>query len=92
MNKLAVKVFLKGSKENWCPKCYKTKERIDNMIQEFPEFKEKVDLMYSDATSKETKEKYGELNPPVIFINEKIFSEGYVPIIKKLKHSILESL
>ncbi len=92
MNKLAVKVFLKGSKENWCPKCYKTKERIDNMIKEFPDFKDKVDLMYNDVTSKETKERYGELNPPVIFIDEKIFPEGHVPIIKKLKQSILESL
>ncbi len=92
MNKLAVKVFLKGSKENWCPKCYKTKELIDKMIQEFPEFKDKVDLKFNDVTSKETRDKYGELNPPVIFINEDIFSQGQVPIINKLKQSILESL
>ena len=92
MNKLAVKVFLKGSKENWCPKCYKTNELIDKMIQEFPEFKDKVDLKFNDVTSKETRDKYGELNPPVIFIDEKIFSEGHVPIIKKLKQSILKSL
>ena len=92
MNKLAVKVFLKGSKEKWCPKCYKTKEGIDNMFRDSPEFKVKVDLMYNDAISKETKERYGELNPPVIFINEKIFSEGHVQIIKTLKQSILKSL
>ena len=92
MKKLAVNVFLKGNKENWCPKCYKTKELIDKMSQEFPEFNDKVDLMYNDVTSKETVNKYGELNPPVIFINEGIFSEGQVPIINKLKQSILESL
>jgi glutaredoxin len=92
MNKLAVKVFVKGNKENWCSKCYKTKELIDNMIQELPEFQNKVDLMYKDVTSNETREKYGELDPPVIFIDEKIFSEGRIPTIKKLKQSIREAL
>ncbi len=92
MNKLAVKVFLKGNKENWCSKCYKAKELIDKMSQKFPEFKDKVDLIYNDVTSIEIKDKYGELDQPVIFIDKKIFSEGYVPIIKELKQTILESL
>ena len=92
MNKLAVNVYLRGNKENWCSKCYKTKELVDNMFQEFPELKDKIDLLYKDVTSKETREKLGELNPPVIFFGEKIFSEGQVPIIKELKQSILEAL
>lgn len=62
------------------------------MFQEFPELKDRVDLMYKDVNSKETREKFGEFNPPVIFFGEKIFSEGQVPIIKVLKQSILESL
>ena len=92
MSKLAVKVFLKGNKNNWCPKCFKTKELIEKMIQEFPEFKDKIEIMFNDALSRKTVDSYGELNPPVIFINEKIFSEDQVPNIKKLKQSILEAL
>ena len=48
--------------------------------------------MYCDITSKGARDKYGELNPPIIFIDEKIFSEGYIPFLGELKQSILKSL
>ncbi|MHA2005908.1 MAG: thioredoxin family protein [Promethearchaeota archaeon] len=92
MNKLTVKVFLKGTKENWCPKCGKTKDLIEKMMQEELKLKDRVNVLYDDATSKETIEIYGELNPPVIFINDRTFSEGQVPIKNKLKQAILESV
>jgi hypothetical protein len=64
---------------------------IDKMMETIPGLKDKVEVFYSDLNSQENLKKYGELTPPIIMINDVIFSEGHVPIIKKLARSLLES-
>ncbi|MFX1494996.1 MAG: hypothetical protein ACFFBZ_11990 [Promethearchaeota archaeon] len=76
--------------ENFCAKCCKTVNIIDKMMETIPELKDKVEIFYSDLNSQENLKKYGELTPPIIMINDVIFSEGHVPIIKKLARHLLE--
>lgn len=76
--------------ENFCAKCCKTVNIIDKMMETIPELKDKVEIFYSDLNSQENLKKYGELTPPIIMINDVIFSEGHVPIIKKLARRLLE--
>ncbi len=78
--------------ENFCAKCCKTVNVIDKMMETIPGLKNKVEVLYSDLNSQENLKKYGELTPPVIMINDVIFSEGHVPIIKKLARTLLESV
>ncbi|MFX1589547.1 MAG: hypothetical protein ACFFC1_15445 [Promethearchaeota archaeon] len=78
--------------ENFCAKCCKTVNVIDKMMETIPGLKDKVEILYSDLNSQENLKKYSELTPPVIMINDVIFSEGHVPIIKKLARTLLESV
>ena len=91
-DKPIVQVILKGSEEDYCEKCRKTKQVIERMFEIFPDFREEVEILYKNVKSKEIIKKYGELNTPVVIVNNTIFSEGHVPIIKKLRTTILESL
>lgn len=77
--------------ENFCAKCCKTVNVIEKMMETIPVLKDKVEVSYSDLNSQENLQKYGELTPPIIMINGVIFSEGHVPIIKKLARRLLES-
>jgi hypothetical protein len=65
---------------------------VDKMMETVPGLKDKVEVFYSYLNSQENLQKYGELTPPVIMINDIIFSEGHVPIIKKLARRLLENV
>jgi hypothetical protein len=58
------------------------------MFASVPEFKAKFDVSYEDIYSPENIEKFGDLIPPVISINNQILTEGHVPIMKKLARDL----
>ncbi|HEY0090216.1 MAG TPA: hypothetical protein VGB37_15315 [Candidatus Lokiarchaeia archaeon] len=60
------------------------------MLQEVPIIKERTEVIYDDITSKKAIEKFGQHEPPVIFINSSIYSEGHVPIIKNLSKTLID--
>ncbi len=62
------------------------------MLEAFPNFRNELDIQYSDVSSDKIIKKYGELTAPVIILNDIIFSEGHVPIIKKLCRKIVDSM
>lgn len=62
------------------------------MLEAFPNFRNELDIQYSDVSSDKIIKKYGELTAPVVILNDIIFSEGHVPIIKKLCREILDSM
>ena len=62
------------------------------MLEAFPDFKNELDIQYSDVSSDKIIKKYGELTAPVVILNDIIFSEGHVPIIKKLCRKIEDSM
>lgn len=61
------------------------------MLENFPEFQEKLDIQYKNIDKDKELKKYGELVAPVIILNDMIFSEGHVPIIKRLCRTIIDS-
>ncbi len=63
-------VLLKDEEENYCAKCCKTVNIIDRMFASIPEFKEKIEVSYEDIYSNDTKNKYGDLIPPTILIED----------------------
>ncbi|MFX0060258.1 MAG: hypothetical protein ACFE85_15765 [Candidatus Hodarchaeota archaeon] len=87
--KIELEVLVYETEGNICAKCCKTKNVIDRMMDTFPIINESVDVIYNDVNSKEIIEKYGKLEGPSVLINQKIFSDGNVPIIKKLSQSLL---
>jgi len=62
------------------------------MLKSFPNFKNELEIQYIDVSSDKIIKKYGELTAPVIILNDIIFSEGHVPIIKKLCRKIIDSM
>lgn len=92
MKKVSVQIILKGKEEDMCAKCHKTKQALEIMMKTFPDIRNKIELLYKDISSMEIIEKYGEINAPVVIIDDVVFSEGHVPIIKKVYSSIQESL
>ena len=62
------------------------------MLEAFPDFRNELDIQYSDVSSDKIIKKYGELTAPVVILNDIIFSEGHVPIIKKLCRKIVDSM
>ena len=62
------------------------------MLEAFPNFRNELDIQYSDVSSDKIIKKYGELTAPVVILNDIIFSEGHVPIIKKLCRKIVDSM
>jgi hypothetical protein len=62
------------------------------MLEAFPNFRNELDIQYSDVSSEKIIKKYGELTAPVVILNDIIFSEGHVPIIKKLCREIVDSM
>ena len=91
-NKTKVEILIIEEEGDFCAKCCKTVNVIDKMMENIPGLKDKVDISYSDLNSQEKLQEYGELTPPVIIINDVIFSEGHVPIIKKLARRLLEGV
>lgn len=90
--KTKVEILIIEEEGDFCAKCCKTVTVIDKMMETVPGLKDKVEVFYSDLNSHENLQKYGELIPPVIMINEVIFSEGHVPIIKKLARRLLDNV
>jgi len=92
IEKVLVLILIKDDPENICAKCCKTMQVIDRMIEAFAEFKDKVEIIYKDNASKEDIDKYGNLERPVVIINDRVFSEGHIPIIKKLSRELFKIL
>ncbi len=78
--------------DNFCAKCCKTRQVIERMLEEIPEIKANIKVDYENISEGKFVNNFGELIPPVVIINEKIFSEGHVPIIKKLSKELLDLL
>ena len=92
IEKILVLILIKEDPENICAKCCKTIQVIDRMMEAFAEFKDNVEIIYNDTASKEVIDKFGSLERPVVIINDRIFSEGHVPIIKKLSRELFKIL
>ena len=86
-----LQVFLK-EEENYCAKCCKTRQVIERMMMEIPQLKDKIEIEYQDIVLMEEAEKYSNLIPPVVMINGTIFSEGHIPIIKKLSSELFKMI
>ena len=91
IEKLALNVLLKRE-DNFCAKCCKTRQIVDQILDSVPELKEKVEISFEDVDSKATIKKYGIRVPPTIFLDEKLYIEGHVPTIKKLAKEMLDFL
>lgn len=64
------------------------------MFTSIPEFQDKIEISYEDVYSEKTIKQYGDLIPPVIIIEDRILTEGHVPIMKKLAidlYNLIES-
>ena len=92
LEKSVLQVILNENENNFCAKCCKTKQVIERMIEAFPEINEKIEIQYWDINTNQIIKNYGELTAPVIILNDFIFSEGHIPIIKKLCQKILDSM
>lgn len=92
MQKSVLQVILNQNENNYCAKCCKTEQVVERMLEAFPDFRNELDIQYSDVSSDKIIKKYGELTAPVIILNDLIFSEGHVPIIKKLCRKIVDSM
>jgi hypothetical protein len=86
-----LQVFLK-EEENYCAKCCKTRQVIERMIAEIPQLKEKIEIEYQDILLLENSENDGVYIAPVVMINGTIFSEGHIPIIKKLSSQLFKMI
>ena len=78
--------------DNYCAKCCKTRQVIERMLEEVPEIKANVQVDYENVPEGHFSNNFADLTPPIIYINEKIYSEGHVPIIKKLSRELLDLL
>ena len=92
IKEVLVLILIKDDPENICAKCCKTTQVIDRMMEEIVEFKDKVEIIYRDTTSKEDIDKYNSLERPAVIINDRVFSEGHIPIIKKLSRELFKIL
>jgi len=92
IKEILVQILIKDDPENICAKCCKTTQVIDRMMEEIIEFNDKVEILYIDTNSKENIEKYQNLERPAVIINGKVFSEGHIPIIKKLSRELFKIL
>jgi len=91
MQKPVLHVILNQNENNYCAKCCKTEQVIERMLKTFPDFRNELEIQYCDITSDKIIKKYGELTAPVVILNDIIFSEGHVPIIKKLCRKIIDA-
>ena len=89
ISKTLLQVIIEEEK-NYCAKCCKTQQVIERMLIEIPILKKNIDVEYDSITSEENTEKYGKMIPPIVFINGVLFSEGHVPIIKKLSSELIK--
>jgi hypothetical protein len=93
MKKLVViQVYITENDPTKCAKCCKTINVLDRMIDAFPEFGDKVDVQYFEDNNSKLEKPYRDLQRPVVVINDTIFSQGHVPIIKKLSREVIAIL
>ena len=88
--KIKVKVLISEDEKDFCAKCCKTIQVIKRMMEAIPEFEDNLIVTYKDINSKEITEEFGKLQSPVVLINNDIYSQGHVPIIKKLCYTLLQ--
>jgi len=89
IDKPLLQVLLK-EEENYCAKCCKTRQVIERMVKEIPILKERINIEYENINLEDNVKKFGEHIPPVVLINGTIFSEGHIPILKKLSSEIFK--
>ena len=87
-NKPVVHVLLNNEEYNYCAKCCKTRNVIEQMIRTLPDLNQKIEVSFEDIEASENIKKYGDLLAPAIVINRTLFSQGHVPIIKKLAREL----
>jgi len=78
--------------DNYCAKCCKTRQVIERMLEAVPNIKENVEINYIYLSPEKIEKGFRHLTLPVVLINEQVFSEGHVPIIKKLSRELLNLL
>ena len=89
IDKPLLQVLLK-EEENYCAKCCKTRQVIERMVKEIPILKERINIEYENINLEDNVKKFGEHIPPVVLINGNIFSEGHIPILKKLSSELFK--
>ena len=89
MNKKALLTIVLKAEDNKCEKCCKTRQVVERMLEALPELSEKLDIQFKNVLENEPYERFGVIIPPLVMINDKVFSEGHVPIIKKLSRDLL---
>jgi hypothetical protein len=92
VKKVVIQVFISENDDSKCAKCCKTINVLDRMIKAFPEFGDNVDVQYTEDSANEIENSYRGLPRPIVIINDKIFSQGHVPIIKKLSREVIALL
>ncbi len=83
-----IQVFITENDQTKCAKCCKTINVIDRMVDAFPEFTDRVNIQYTEDSLNESEKRYPDLPRPVVVINDSIFSQFHVPIIKKLSREV----
>ena len=91
MNPFILQVLLNVD-ETYCAKCCRTRNIVERMIEEVPGLKDRIEVIFEDISTQGIRDKYGQLTPPVIIMNDSIYLEGHVPVIKKLSRAILDQL
>ena len=87
---ITIQILVSEDPENTCSKCCRTLKVVERLVNTVPDFKDKIELIEEKITSEKIVEKFGELQPPAILLNDFLFSQGHVPVIKKLGRKILE--
>jgi len=89
IEKVVIDVLITEDPENVCAKCCRTLRSIETLVEALKIYKDRVEINHENINSKKIVEKYGELKAPTIIVNNSIFSEGHIPVIKKLGRTIL---
>lgn len=92
IDKIKIQVLITDPPEKFCAKCCKTMQVVDRMMEAFPEFSERIEILNKSINSNDVIKNYGKLNAPAIILNNTVYSEGHVPVIKKLSRDIIRLL
>ena len=89
IEKVVIDVLVTKDPENICAKCCRTLSAIEKLVEALKNYKDRIEINHENIMSERIVERYGELRAPTIIVNNSIFSEGHVPVIKKLCRTIL---
>ncbi|MFX1277336.1 MAG: hypothetical protein ACFFBP_12895 [Promethearchaeota archaeon] len=92
IKKVVIKVFINEDKLNECAKCNKTIQVINRMIEALPDFRDNIEIQYKYKSPEDLETDHANIERPAVIINDSIFSQGHVPIIKKLCKEVIELL